>query len=339
MKRAGQVLLFVLGFGLVVWLVLSVGPDRILEVVRVAGPFFPVIVLCEMIIASTDFLAARALVGKKLPARDWARSTAVAYASSTLLPAGRAAGEAARTAILAPLVGAGRAAGACSRMQASALAANAAISAVGSLFVTSTALALALLGNGLVCATLAFLIFMLVRSERLAAWLKKRFKNFLKAHQGAPGEIPGKRASVAATLIIFVARLVQVTQYGLIVYAVAGKSSAPLAFSAHGIHLVGAAVGDVVPGQIGVTEGMFHTFATSLGIDVARALSIALIARASQLVVVVMCLPALLVKSEKGLGADRDVPLEPAVDQGEGKVDAKLGVHQLGNEEPDPRAD
>ena len=98
-----------------------------------AGPWFPAVLLLEMGIVATDMVAARALLGEamgSIPGVTWVRSAMLAYASTVVLPAGRAAGEAVRTTTLAPAIGFGRATGVCSRLQACVLASNAGISFV-----------------------------------------------------------------------------------------------------------------------------------------------------------------------------------------------------------------
>ena len=79
-------------------------------------------------------------------------------------------------------------------------------------------------------------------------------------------------------------RAVQLVQYGVIVRAVGGRAAPDAAFTAQGVHLVAATIGDVVPNQMGATEGAYRVFADTLGFAdaPARALSIALVVRIAQ---------------------------------------------------------
>jgi hypothetical protein len=74
--------------------------------------------------------------------------------------------------------------------------------------------------------------------------------------------------------------------------AVGGAAGPSAALHAQGVHLVGAAAGDVVPGQLGAMEATYRAFASVLdfGSDPARALAIPLNMRVTQLLVTVACL-------------------------------------------------
>jgi len=145
-----------------------------------------VVVALEAAFVSTDVIAIRALLGPaaaSVPLSTWVRATCLAYASTILLPTGRAAGEAARAATLAPAVGVGRAAAACARLQASILLGNTVISLIGVASMATrglgaTPLAMAMLGNALLCGVAGSVLLALLRSGRLGAWIKRRFPRF-----------------------------------------------------------------------------------------------------------------------------------------------------------------
>jgi hypothetical protein len=89
-----------------------------------------------------------------------------------------------------------------------------------------------------------------------------------------------------------IGRLVQSLQYGVVLHAVGGIATPTAVWATQGTHLVGAALGDLVPGQVGVTEAAYGVFATTLGLggQPARALSIALMARIAQVALAVGCI-------------------------------------------------
>jgi hypothetical protein len=300
LRRAARVVFFVLGLGLAAWLVRSAGVSQVLAVLNHALIWLPVVGLFEIAGAVTDALAAAVLLGSAayaVPLSAWLRSSALAYASMILLPAGRATGEAARAAVLSGSVGAQRAAGACARLQACTLLANTVISVVGAAVIAGAGsgavpLALALLANGAICAVIGGALFTLLRSGRVAQWLRARFARFAVNHVPAPHAPARRSASTIALGICSVGRVVQTCQFGVVMYAIGGAFTAPSGFVAQGIHLVGAAIGDVIPGQLGAREGSYRAFASTLGLgtDPARALSIPLVVRVAQLGVVAVCL-------------------------------------------------
>ena len=288
-ERIGRILLFGGGLALTAFLIHSAGLDHVARAVREAGPWLPLVLLLEIGVVATDMFAARALLGDAMasvPPTTWVRSAMLAYASTVVLPAGRAAGEAVRTTTLAPAIGFNRATGVCSRLQACVLASNAAISlAITAVVLGSGAsggLALALLGNALGCAVLSVVVFLAARSERVANWLKAKFPRLAQGHDVVP-MAAGSAGDVRAIVSCLIGRLIEATQYGVVLHAIGGRATPASALTAQGIHLVGAAAGDLVPNQMGVTEGAYRLFTQALGLDVAHALSIALIVRIVQL--------------------------------------------------------
>ena len=294
-ERIGRIVLFGGGLALTAWLINSAGLERVVAAIRDAGPWLPAVLLLEMGIVATDMFAARALLGDAMgsvPVTTWVRSALLAYASTVVLPAGRAAGEAVRTTTLAPAIGFGRATGVCSRLQACVLASNAGISFVITAVVfsrhASDGLALALLGNALGCSVLSFIVFAAARSERVATWLKAKFKRLAQSPDVIPSA-SGAAGDVRAVASCFVGRLIEATQYGVVLHAVGGRATPATALMAQGIHLVGAAAGDLVPNQMGITEGAYRLFTQALELGVARALSIALVVRLVQLTLTGAC--------------------------------------------------
>jgi hypothetical protein len=307
-----QVVLIIAGFVLVAALVRNVGLQRVLGVLRDARTLFPVVAALEVCIAIADVFAAAMLLGKSRPAvitSAWLRSTLSAYAATILLPAGRAAGEAARAIILSRSVGAARATAACSHLQSCALLANAAMSMVCGLVVIGSdaggLLAVALLVNGLVCGSLGAGLLAISRSGKVAAWLRKRFHRFVRAEPSQT--LPSAGEVRNAVAFCFTGRAIQAIQYGVIVRAVGGSFGANAAMTALGIHLVGAAIGDLIPNQLGATEGAYRAFASTLGFatEPARALSIALMARTTQLLLALFSLVAspLVARQPRASGA------------------------------------
>ncbi len=314
-----RAVLFVAGLGLAAWLIRGVGFGRVIRVFEENWEWVPVVAALEVVFVSSDIVALRVLYGgavRKIPFAAWVRSTAVAYASTILLPAGRAAGEAARAATLAPSVGAADSVAVSTRLQACFLLGNAGISSVivtalllGNL--RGASLLPLLLGNAAVCSLIGGGILLLLASGRVSEWIKRRLRRFETKKD--PGNLrPRPRQVALAVTSCLVGRLFQTLQYGVTLHAVGGHATPVLALATQGTQLVGAGLGDLVPGQVGVTEGAFRAFAETLGLgaDPARALSIALITRVAQISLAMVCI--VLAVAVPRTRADGAAPPPPA---------------------------
>jgi hypothetical protein len=291
-KTIIRALLFCGGIGLVAWLVHRAGTERVLHAIADAGPWLPLIVLLEVGIVATDALALRSLLRERaegMTRATWIHSVSLAYGCAVVLPAGRAAGEAARAAALARVIGLASAGRACARLQGSSLAANAiasvAAAAVVALVGVAPKLPLALLGNAVLCGALGVGILALAQSARFARALRSWLPVLFRSAVQTP-ELPETRStSAGAILASALGRAIQAVQYGVVVRAVGGIATVGTAVAAQGIHLVGATIGDPVPGQVGATEGAYEIFASAVGLGdaPARAIAIALVVRVAQL--------------------------------------------------------
>lgn len=300
LKRYGKWLLLLAGVVAVTALIRESGPAKVGAVLLGAGAHLPLIVLLEAVALSMDTFAIHALLGEhgaKAPAKVYVRAQMIAYSIMVLLPAGRAGGEVARAALLGPYVGGARAGAAAARINGATLVANALISIPCFLAIASVAgpgdkLSLAVLGNAIVTAFLGLGILIVTRRAKVGGFLGKRFRSMVKwgpAFDEALREMPA--VPYRAIGFSFLGRLLQMVQYAVILHAVGGALTFMSGFIAQGIHLVGAALGDMVPNQVGFNEGAYRLFAEALGLsaDPARAVSIALVARVAQFVVAGAC--------------------------------------------------
>src|SRR5207244_7994345 len=102
----------------------------------------------------------------------------------------------------------------------------------------------------------------------------------------------------------FLGRLAQVAQCAVLLRAVGGAGTISGGFIGEGIHLVGAGIGDLVPGQLGTNEGAYSAFAGALGLAdaPASAVSLALLPRIAQLALTAFALAvaALVPREIKG---------------------------------------
>jgi len=291
----GRLLLAAAGLGLVVYFVHKAGPERVAAVFMQAGPWVPLILALESLQILSDVVALRCILRNRaadVPATTWVRSSAVAYAMMILLPAGRAAGEITRATLLAQKLGTATAAAAGTQLQASYLSAVVVASSIESVVVACTfgirtPLVWLLAANALIMAAASGGLFALLWDARVGKWIARAHDRVLHTRLSASSWDPGLRKGLPkrAMLVCLAGRLTQTTQYGVILAAVGGARGVRGAFIAHGIHLVGATLGDLVPNQLGIVDGTYSAFAGALGLGdkTASAISIAFMAHAVQL--------------------------------------------------------
>lgn len=299
LKRYGRWLLLLLGLGAVVYLVMSLGAGLVLDALLAAGPWLPLVLALDLGWVVAEGFALLLLYGapaRCIPVRDWVQATLVQYVTMVVLPVGRAGAEVARATMMSKHVGPGLATASGALMQSLTLVSNALISVVCLLFVLAytKASALSTLLAVNVAATL-FLgggLYLVMRRVKIGGFLGQKFESM--AHLGPELDRHVKESAPrhpAAVLLCVLARAVQTAQYGVILLAVTGGAAISGMFVAQGIHLVGAGLGDMVPNQVGVTEGAYRIFAGALGLaeHPERAVAIALLARVSNLMVAGAC--------------------------------------------------
>jgi len=297
-----RALLAVIGLSVVAILVRDAGPERVGRVMWQAGSWLPAILALELLQLFSDFVALRQLLGRgwsKVSAATWVRSSAVAYAMMILLPAGRAAGEITRATLVAAHIGAPRAATASTQLQAVYLWANGVLSAAAwavaaSRFGIGAPLSLLLAGNVVAQTAIAGGLLAILWDARVGRWLERTRRKLARTQGEPPAPLDpsvGRMLPWRAAIVCTVARGAQVLQYGVILRAVGGVPTVRGAFIAHGIHLIGTTLGDMLPNQVGVVDGAYRAFARDVGFGDApeRALSIAFVARVAQLIVAGAC--------------------------------------------------
>jgi hypothetical protein len=299
LKSAARWVLLAGGIVFIAYLVHKAGARNVLDALREAGPYIPLIIAFEAVILATDSAAFASILGpekrKAITAKGWVRSSCISFVCLALMPAGRTTSEVARAAVVAQYTGALRSATAGAELQAAALIADGLISGAVALGIyvmvgSQGKLAWMLGGNFFLAGTLGVVMFLLLHHRGFAAWVKRRFPKLAK---GVGDEITTPRYyGILPSAWSFLGRWLQVAQYGVVVLAVGGTLSLRGAFVGHGIHMVGATVGAAVPNQVGVVDGAYMAFASVLGFPnaPAKALSVALVLRASQLLFSAACM-------------------------------------------------
>ncbi|MFO0684546.1 MAG: lysylphosphatidylglycerol synthase domain-containing protein [Sandaracinus sp.] len=292
-RRWLSLLALALGVAGVAYLVHETGPERVWQTIVLGAWTLPLVMLGDAGYFACEALAHRSVLGSgaaAIPGRVFVRSTALVYVVGALLPLGRAGAEVARAATFAPYVGAGRSTAAGTNVQVAAF--------VGNTFISSVCLVACLVAlgahwltgllavNGSVTFVLAVVAWALLRHDRLGSAIAKRWPGLAARFEGLGEGLRASRGELLRAIgFACLARVVQVGMYAALLVAVGITPSLLGALLALAVHLVGAGFGDLVPNQVGVLEGAYRVFADalSLGDDPARAVSIALFARVSQI--------------------------------------------------------
>jgi hypothetical protein len=282
------------GVAALVLLVRSAGPAALAATLARAAPWMPLILLLEAARVSMDAVATYFALGRKaraVPITTLARAQIIGAAVSSVAPAGRAAAEAAKAALLAPWTGAAAATAAAATSQAATLLSTGLISipcAWAAYRLTgSSAVTLALVAHAAALLVAGVAMRALMRARRLGRWLARRS---VRLGRGAASfqEIARESPVLAprATAALVAGRVLQIVQYGFLAHAAGVDVSALRALLAQGLNFLALAAGTLVPGQVGVSEGAFVLSAGALGATEATAMAIALLAHVVQVVFV-----------------------------------------------------
>jgi hypothetical protein len=217
------------------------------------------------------------------------RGGLISFAVMSVVPMGRAVAEATRAAMLSRYVGASKAAAAATRMQAVALLANACISlpcalAAFALVGASWFPAVVLL-NFLVTSALGGGVLLAGRHVGVGQWLGQRFKRDegwgadFDRHLRTDELVP-----LGAVAAVFVGRSLQTLQRIVLLVAVGAGIGLLKGLCAEGVHLVSGSVGDLVPGQLGVSEALYSFTSSVLQLTPSDGVAIALLAHMAQLI-------------------------------------------------------
>lgn len=293
--RAGfwaRIALGVVGLGVVVWMIVSVGPDKVVASVGPALPWVPLICLLEMGRMAAETLAARIAFGSRaslVPLAALFRANVIGQSIANVAPAPRVVNETIKASLLAPHAGVPTVTSVGLTIQAATL------TSVG-LFSLPCGLAIYLRNNQPIWVWAALIhAFVLVGtgialramtvSRRFSSWLAKRFPRW------APGaSMFSDHASetglwaAGPTLALMGNRACQMGQIAVAAHAVGVDVDVLSALAAEGVNLIAAAVGVMVPGGFGTTDGAFTLAADLLRATALQATSMALLLRCAQIV-------------------------------------------------------
>lgn len=272
------------GVGAVVLLVRSVGPAALVAALRSSARWLPVLFALEIGRVALEAFASRSLserVRRRVSIAQLARIHVVSYAVCSVMPAGRATGEAVKAAMLSRFVGAPEAAAIGTGNQAAALLGGAVVAlpcaAVAAVLTGSSVITWALVVFALATTLITVAFQLACRRPGIGGALVRRFTKMEQAtaaFQHAIDRIP--LVPIPATLAAVVGRVLMTIELGILLYAASGSTGAGRAVLALGVQMVGGAVGDVVPGQLGASDGAFALAAPTLGITRADGVAMAM---------------------------------------------------------------
>jgi len=143
----------------------------------------------------------------------------------------------------------------------------------------------ACLTNTVVLVASGIALQAVTRSDGLNRFLARRLPKLAARAEAFRDHARGiKIGARGPTEMLLLSRFFQMMQYGVAGYAVGIEPSALRVLASEGVHLVSMAVGVLVPGGFGMTEGAFTLAATLLETTVAKATSLALLMRCMQLI-------------------------------------------------------
>lgn len=280
-------LVVVLGaLALLVGVVRAVGTDEVLALVLAAAPLLPIAALLELGRIALDAVATRLVIGRdgaKVPLQRLFVLHVVAHGIMNVMPAGRGTSEAAKAFLLKDDLGGEAAVSMGTTNQANVLLSSALFSlpcalaahvALGDAALTAAIVThfVVLFGAGLGLRTLQ-------THPRAVAWVAATFPRFAdRAHRFAVASRQTALISPGPVAAMALGRLLQTGEYALLAHAVGVPVGLLSALAVQGLNLVAAAVGVLMPGQVGSAEAIFAVAAGALGTTAARAVSIALLA-------------------------------------------------------------
>lgn len=295
-----RILVAVAGIGLAVLTVLHEDPSRIGAALRHARPVLPLAFGLEFGRLVMETCASRAALrqrGRPVPWWRLLQAQLVAHSMLNVAPAGRTSAEVTKAALLGRWVGGAEAAAAGALMQSATFVGVATVSLlcgvvtwVAARPATTTHPSLGRTLASLLFANAALLYFLgaglrrLLRSRRLAAWIHVRCPSHRLLVERFRRATPVDARSVLGPAgFLTLGMVLQVVQMKVLAGGVGAVGSLRGAFAAQGVHLVMASLAAFVPGQFGAREAAFGLAAEALGTTPAAAISIALLAHASQL--------------------------------------------------------
>jgi len=293
-------LLLAVGLAALGAMIRQLGWAQIAQVMVSTARWLPLICALDLLWVFVEGGAVLSVYGRAragISVSNWLFITLVHYATFMLFPLGRAAAEVTRATLVGKYVDRYRASVGVALMQSFTLLTNGMVCGVAAACVLLLPHSRILLGalalNAVVLSGLGAASYVVLRRVKVGGWFAKRFTKLTEIGPAFDAELRASRPSHKwALAFCMCGRAIQALQYGIIVFAVSDQFSFSRAWTAEGIQVVARSAGDFIPNQVGVTEGAFVFFRESLGLGAlpAVAMSIALVARVSNMTMAVLCI-------------------------------------------------
>lgn len=279
------------GAAAVVLLIRRVGARDLATLALRALPWIPLLMLLEGGRILSETFGTRAICAeerRQIDLATWFRMHLVANSALVMLPAGRAICEGIKISSMSKTYGSPRAAAYVVMQHSMTLLALGLISlpcAVASFLASGASLlTIAIVIHAALCGVGAIAVQIAARKAIVPKFARKWFvhsEGALDIFRHAARAIP---AIPIATLVGKLGnRVLQAVQFGVILYALGAGATSERAFLADGVNLVGSALGELLPAQIGAMDGTFALASKALAITIATAMAIANLSRLVQL--------------------------------------------------------
>jgi len=286
-----RIVLGVLGLCALAAIVHHVGFDLVMATLRPALAWLPLLCLLELGRIGSETAGAYVAYGaraRQIPLATLFRANLVGQAIANLAPAPRLVNETIKATLLAPYVGVPTATAVGFTIQAATLI------SIG-LFSIPCAAAIYVLGGASIWLWAA-LVHVLVhvgagvalramtRARGPGRWLAQKFPRIapgtavFNEHSGQNGLL-----AIGPSCALMGNRFFQTLQLGVAARAAGIDAGIVQALAAQGVNLIANAVGVLVPGSLGTTDGALTLAASMLGTTAGRATSLALLLRCTQL--------------------------------------------------------
>lgn len=290
----GRALAVALGLGVVAFMVYKSGPAAVWAAITRVPAVFLIVFLLEIGVAGTESWAAVLVYGperRKVPLREVVRTSLLCYSLIGVLPFGRAAGEAARAAMLSRYVGVPLAAASAARMQALSLLGNAVISVpcfIGVLaFLGTKSWLLAGIGAHFIMAgVLGSGLLLGARKTKLGTRIGKFFRKEEQWGSEVDVRLASNENLITPLVWISMSRLLRTAQRSALLAAIGASFGVLPSLVSESVNLVASALGDAIPLQVGVTEAGYAFASQTLGISSSDGVAMALIVHVAQVVCV-----------------------------------------------------
>jgi hypothetical protein len=314
-----RVALGVVGLAVLVAIVVHIGVGAIVETLRPALVWLPLIGVLEVPRIASETASSWLALGTlapRVPRMTLFRAHLLGHGIGNLAPAPRVVNETIKATLIAPLVGGPAAASVGFINQAATLIAVGLFSLPCGLAIYALAGASvwfwAAMVHAVVLVACGVGMQALTRAQGPGRWLAAKVPRLVErtAHFRDHALQTGLWAR-GPTAGLLASRCVQTLQYGIAARAVGIDAGFLRAMAAEGVQLVASAVGVMVPGGIGAQDGAFTLAASLLGTSVARATSLALLMRCNQLVWLLIASAVALTTREREPRGPPDGPPSP----------------------------